>query len=256
MAKQRTKRSNGSRANYARSLRNSITKLNPVYLGRNNIVMLIVEAGFAIVLAMGIDPSAFAGLSNQPRWFYFVIATILLLTVWFSTLSEALSEAQGRARVDFLRSLEKDVRARKIVDGKEVIVPSRTLVPGDLVRVTAGETIPRDGVIKEGKAYIDESMMTGESVPAYKETGNHVIGGTKVATDTILVTIIAEAGKSYLDEMIALVENAKRPKSPNEISLTLLLIGLTAIFAMVIGAFLFLAEDACHGVDDFPEFLS
>jgi K+-transporting ATPase ATPase B chain len=249
MAKQRSKRSNGSGINYARSLRSSVTKLNPVYLGRDNIVMLIVEAGFVIVLAMGIDPSAFAGLSNQPRWFYFVIATILLLTVWFSTLSEALSEAQGRARVDFLRSLEKDVRARKIVDGKEAIVPSRTLVPGDLVRVTVGETIPRDGVIKEGKAYIDESMMTGESVPAYKETGNHVIGGTKVATDTILVTIIAEAGKSYLDEMIALVENAKRPKSPNEISLTILLIGLTAIFTMVIGAFLFLAEDVGYAMD-------
>jgi K+-transporting ATPase ATPase B chain len=238
-----------SRTNYARSVRDSITKLNPVYLARDNLVMFIVEAGFVIVLVMGLAPSAFAGLVNQQPWFYFVIAAILLLTVWFSTLSEALSEAQGRARVDFLRSLEKDVQARRIVDGRETVVPSRSLVPGDLVRVTAGETIPRDGVIKEGKAYIDESMMTGESVPSYKETGNHVIGGTKVATDTILVTIVAEAGKSYLDEMIALVENAKRPKSPNEISLTLLLIGLTAIFALVVGSFLFLAEDVGSAMD-------
>ncbi|HYM38837.1 MAG TPA: HAD-IC family P-type ATPase [Thermoplasmata archaeon] len=239
----------GSGADYARAVRNSITKLNPVYLARDNLVMFIVEVGFVIVLVMGILPSAFGGLVNQQPWFYFAIAGILLVTVWFSTLSEALSEAQGRARVDFLRSLEKDVQARRIVDGNESVVPSRSLLPGDLVRVSKGETIPRDGVIKEGKAYIDESMMTGESVPAFKETGNHVIGGTKVATDSILVTIVAEAGKSYLDEMIALVENAKRPKSPNEISLTVLLIGLTAIFILVVGTFLFLAQDVGTTMD-------
>ncbi len=239
----------GSRANYAQALGESVAKLNPLYLARDNLVMFIVEVGFLIVLLMGIVPGAFAGLVNQQSWFYFAIAGILLITVWFSTLSEALSEAQGRARVDFLRSLEKDVQARRIIDGKESTVASRSLVPGDLVRVNKGETIPRDGIIKEGKAYIDESMMTGESVPVYREAGGHVIGGTKVATDTILVTIVAEAGKSYLDQMIALVENAKRPKSPNEISLTLLLIGLTAIFILVVGSFLFLAEDVGSTMD-------
>src|SRR5205823_2606691 len=132
--------------------------------------------------------------------------------------------------------------ARKIVGHSEVIDPSRHLDPGDVVRVNAGEFIPRDGVIKEGKAYIDESMMTGESMPSYKESGGHVIGGTKVATDSILVTIVAEAGKSYLDQMISLVENAKRPKSASEVSLTILLIGLTAIFLVVCSAFLFLAD--------------
>src|SRR5437867_2829845 len=116
------------------------------------------------------------------------------------------------------------------------------LDPGDVVRASAGEFIPRDGVIKEGKAYIDESMMTGESIPSYKETGSHVIGGTKVATDSILITIVAEAGKSYLDQMISLVENAKRPKSASEVSLTILLVGLTAIFVVVCSAFLFLAD--------------
>src|SRR5205807_1422652 len=129
-----------------------------------------------------------------------------------------------------------------IVGHSEVIVPSRHLDPGDVVRVNAGEFSPRDGVIKEGKAYIDESMMTGESIPSYKESGGHVIGGTKVATDSILVTIVAEAGKSYLDQMISLVENAKRPKSASEVSLTILLIGLTAIFLVVCSAFLFLAD--------------
>ena len=249
MAKNPRNGSVGAHINYGLAVRESFTKLNPLYLVRDNLVMFIVEVGFVIVLIMGLAPSAFGGLVNQPTWFYFVIAAILFVTVWFSTLSEAVSEAQGRARVDFLRGLEKDVEARRILDGKETIVASRSLVPGDLVRVNADETIPRDGVIKEGKAYIDESLMTGESVPSYKETGNHVIGGTKVATDSILVTIVAEAGKSYLDEMIALVENAKRPKSPNEVSLTILLIGLTAIFVLVVGSFLFLAEDVGSVID-------
>ncbi len=238
----RTHAKNGPRPDYRRALLDSLVKLNPLYLGKDSPVMLVVEAGFALVLAMGLAPGAFAGLVNQARWFYFVIAGILLLTVWFSTLSEAVSEAQGRARVDALRTLEKDVPARKIVGHSEVIVPSRHLDPGDVVRVNAGEFIPRDGVIKEGKAYIDESMMTGESMPSYKESGGHVIGGTKVATDSILVTIVAEAGKSYLDQMISLVENAKRPKSASEVSLTILLVGLTAIFLVVCSAFLFLAD--------------
>src|SRR5205807_67532 len=213
----RTHAKNGPRPDYRQALLDSLVKLNPLYLGKDSPVMLVVEAGFALVLAMGLAPGAFAGLVNQARWFYFVLAGILLLTVWFSTLSEAVSEAQGRARVDALRTLEEDVPARKIVGHSEVIVPSRHLDPGDVVRVNAGEFIPRDGVIKEGKAYIDESMMTGESIPSYKESGGHVIGGTKVATDSILVTIVAEAGKSYLDQMISLVENAKRPKSANAV---------------------------------------
>src|SRR5437773_66754 len=238
----RTHAKNGPRPDYRRALLDSLVKLNPLYLGKDSPVMLVVEAGFALVLAMGLAPGAFAGLVNQARWFYFIIAGSLLLTVWFSTLSEAVSEAQGRARVDALRTLEKDVPARKIVGHSEVIVPSRHLDPGDVVRVNAGEFIPRDGVIKEGKAYIDESMMTGESIPSYKESGGHVIGGTKVATDSILVTIVAEAGKSYLDQMISLVENAKRPKSASEVSLTILLVGLTAIFLVVCSAFLFLAD--------------
>src|SRR6266480_3780512 len=176
---------NGPRPDYRQALLDSLVKLNPLYLWKDSPVMLVVEAGFALVLAMGLAPGAFAGLVNQSRWFYFVIAGILLLTVWFSTFSEAVSEAQGRARVDALRTLEKDVPARKIVGDSEVIVPSRFLDPGDVVRASAGEFIPRDGVIKEGKAYIDESMMTGESIPSYKETGSHVIGGTKVATESI-----------------------------------------------------------------------
>ena len=103
--------------------------------------------------------------------------------MWFATFSESLSEAQARARVDSLRNLEKEVSARKIVNDKEVTVPSKNLKPGDEVIVYAGEIIPRDGLVNKGKAFVDESMMTGESNPVFKEKDDHVIGGTKIASD-------------------------------------------------------------------------
>ena len=249
MAKSSKNGKNGFQASISWSLGQSVRRLSPVYLASDNPIMFIVETGFIIVLAMAFYPQGFGEFVHEPVWFYEAIAVILFVTVWFSTFSEALSEAQGRARVDFLRSLEKTVMAHRVVDGKETSVSSRSLVPGDVVRVSSDETIPRDGEIKEGKAYIDESMMTGESVPAFKKKGDHVIGGTKVATDKILVTIVAEAGKSYLDGMISLVENAKRPKSLNEISLNLLLFGLTAIFMLVVTSFLFLAYDVGISLD-------
>jgi K+-transporting ATPase ATPase B chain len=110
--------------------------------------------------------------------------------------SEALSEAQARARVDSLRNLEREVTARKIIgDKREVIVNSRNLKPGDEVLVYSGEIIPRDGLVMEGKAFVDESMMTGESNPVFKEKDDHAIGGTGVASDRLRIEITAEAGK-------------------------------------------------------------
>jgi K+-transporting ATPase ATPase B chain len=160
-----------------------------------------------------------------------------------------LSEGQARARVDSLRSLEKEVSARKIVHGKEVIVTSTSLKPGDEVIVYSGEIIPRDGLVNEGKAFVDESMMTGESNPVFKEKGHHVIGGTKVASDKMLIEITAEAGRSFLDQMISLTQNATRPKTQNEIALTILLAGLSLIFITVIGTLLFLAYSLGYAVD-------
>ena len=176
-------------------------------------------------------------------------AIILILTVWFATFSEALSEGQARARVDSLRSLEKEVSARKIVHGKEVTVTSTSLKPGDEVIVYSGEIIPRDGLVNEGKAFVDESMMTGESNPVFKEKGDHVIGGTKVASDKMVIEITAEAGRSFLDQMISLTQNATRPKTQNEIALTILLAGLSMIFITVIGTLLFLAYSLGYAVD-------
>ena len=232
-----------------RVLINSFTKLNPWYLAKQNPVMFTVEAGFIVVFIIAIFPGISTEFVSQNQIFYFEAAIILILTVWFATFSESLSEAQARARVDSLRALEKEVSARKILHGRAVIVTSTSLKPGDEVVVYVGEIIPRDGLVNEGKAFVDESMMTGESNPVFKEKGDHVIGGTKVASDKVVIEITAEVGKSFLDEMVGLIQNATRPKSKNEIALTILLAGLSIIFVTVIGTLLFLAYSLGYKVD-------
>ena len=218
----------------------SIKKLNPRYLAKNNPVMFTVELGFFIVLLIAIFPTISETFVNQSQIFYIETAIILILTVWFATFSESLSESQAKARVDSLRNLEKEVSAHILVHGKEVVVSSASLKPGDEVRVYAGEIIPRDGLVIQGKTFVDESMMTGETNPSFKEKDDHVIGGTRVTTDSIIVEITAEAGKSFLDQMVGMVKNATRPKTQNEIALTILLAGLSIIFITVIGTLLFL----------------
>ena len=222
----------------------SITKLDPRYLAKNNPVMFTVEVGFIVVLVISLLPANISiEFVNQSNALYFRTAIILIITVWFATFSEALSEAQARARVDSLRSLEKEVSAHKIInDEREVTVTSTSLKPGDEVMVYAGEIIPRDGLVNDGKAFIDESMMTGESNPVFKEEGDHVIGGTRVASDKLVVEITSEAGRSFLDQMIGLIQNSTRPKTKNEIALSMLLAGLSLIFIMVIGTLLFFTD--------------
>ncbi|HJT09460.1 MAG TPA: HAD-IC family P-type ATPase [Candidatus Nitrosotalea sp.] len=223
----------------ARILQDSMIKLDPRYLAKKSPVMFAVEVGFFLVFGIALLQNPSSEFVNENSTFYFESAIILIVTVWFATYSESLSEAQARAKVDSLRNLEKEVQAKKIVDGKEVAVASTALKMGDRVRVYAGEIIPRDGIIVDGKAFIDESMMTGESNPVFKEKDNPVLGGTKVANDNIVVEITAEAGKSFLDEMVGLIESATRPKTKNEIALTILLAGLSLIFIVVVGTMLF-----------------
>jgi len=239
-----------------RILSDSLTKLDPRYLAKNNPVMFTVEVGFVVVLAIALFPNISSEFVNESQVFYLESAIILILTVWFATFSESLSEAQARARVDALRSLEKEVSAHKLLNGggsngsrKQVTVKSTTLNPGDEVMVYAGEIIPRDGLVNEGKAFVDESMMTGESNPVFKDKGDHVIGGTKVASDKIIVEITSEAGRSFLDQMVGLIQNATRPKTKNEIALTILLAGLSLIFITVIGTLLFFAYFLGYRVD-------
>jgi K+-transporting ATPase ATPase B chain len=227
----------------------SLLKLDPRYLARNSPVMFTVELGFLVVLFVAMFPGISETFVRQNQIFYVEAAIILILTVWFATFSESLSEAQARARVDSLKRLEKEVTARKIERGKEVVIKSSQLKPGDEVKVYAGEIIPRDGLVISGKTFIDESMMTGESNPVFKEKDDHVLGGTIVTSDSIIVEITAEAGKSYLDEMVALIQNATRPKTQNEIALTILLAGLSIIFITVIGTLLFSAYFLGYNTD-------
>ena len=244
-----------------RIVSDSIIKLDPRYLAKNNPVMFTVEIGFIVVLFIGLFPNISAEFVNGTQIFYIEIAIILIITVWFATFSESLSEAQARARVDSLRSLEKEVSAHKLINGnagggggsvrgrKETTVKSTTLNPGDEVMVYAGEIIPRDGLVNEGKAFVDESMMTGESNPVFKERGDHVIGGTRVASDKLVVEITSEVGRSFLDQMVGMIQNATRPKTKNEIALTIFLAGLSLIFIIVVGTLLFFAYFLGHDVD-------
>ena len=227
----------------------SIAKLDPRYLAKNNLVMLIVEIGFAIVLTTALFPLIPAEFIRRESSFYLQLAIILIATVWFATFSEAVAEYQAKARVDFLRTLEREVLARKIVDGKEVIVKSSMLKPGDEVTVYSGEIIPLDGLVSKGVAFVDQSMITGESNPVVKEKNSHVMGGTRVATDKLVIEITAEAGKSFLDQMVGLIESATRPKTKNEIALMTLLSGLSVIFITVVGSLLFFAHFLGYNVD-------
>ncbi len=234
-----------SNINWKQVMVGSLTKLKPYYLAKNNAVMFTVEVGFLLVFAIGLAlPTIPKEFANQTSIFYYEVAVILIVTVWFSTFSEALSEAEAKARVDSLRSLEREVSARKLVgDGKkEVMVASTSLKPGDEVLCYVGEIIPRDGLVCEGKAFVDESMMTGESNPVFKDKDDHVIGGTRIASDKLRIEITAEAGRSFLDQMVSLIESATRPKTQNEIALTILLAGLSLIFIMVVGSLLFFAN--------------
>ncbi len=227
----------------------STLKLDPRYLAKNNPVMFTVELGFFVVFFISLFPNISKTFVLQNQIFYFETSLILILTVWFATFSESLSEAQAKARVDSLKQLEKEVIARKIKHGKEIILKSSDLKLGDEVKVIAGEIIPRDGLVISGKTFVDESMLTGESNPVFKEKDDHLMGGTRVTTDSILIEITAEAGKSYLDEMMGLIKNATRPKTQNEIALTILLAGLSLIFITVIGSLLFSAYFLGYNTD-------
>ncbi|HEY6537161.1 MAG TPA: HAD-IC family P-type ATPase [Candidatus Nitrosocosmicus sp.] len=227
----------------------SIVKLEPKYLAKNNPVMFTVELGFFVVFFISLFPNISKTFVLQNQLFYAETSIILILTVWFATFSESLSEAQAKARVDSLRQLEREVIARKIEHGKEIILKSSQLKLGDEVRVIAGETIPRDGLVISGKTFVDESMLTGESNPVFKEKGDRVMNGTRITSDEIIIEITAEIGKSYLDEMMGLIKNASRPKTKNEIALTILLAGLSLIFIIVIGTLLFSAYYLGYNTD-------
>jgi len=173
--------------------------------------------------------------------FGIAVTLILFVTVLFANFAEAIAEARGRGQAASLRAARRDLVARRL-NGRtrasgEARVAAATLKPGDLVIVSAGEFVPADGEIVEGVATINEAAVTGESAPVLREAGTDrsgVIGGTKVLSDEIVVQVSAEAGHSFLDRMIALVEGANRQKTPNEVALTMLLAAMTLTFLIVV----------------------
>lgn len=219
------------------ALRQSFAKLAPRTQLRNP-VMLVVYIG--AILTTVLYFLSFAGLRDESAGYTLAIALILWFTVLFANFAEAIAEGRGRAQASTLRKARKEVSARRLAaaDNTEVFteVLSAALKRGDVVYVKAGEQIPMDGEVIDGAASVDESAITGESAPVIRESGGDrsaVTGGTTVLSDWLILRVTAEAGESFLDKMIAMVEGASRKKTPNEIALEILLVTLTIIFLVV-----------------------
>ncbi|MCU0473068.1 MAG: potassium-transporting ATPase subunit KdpB [Bacteroidales bacterium] len=214
------------------AVKDSVIKLNPVLLIKNPVIFIVAIGSLLTTIVV------FAGIfQGNLSSFNLQIAIWLWFTVLFANFSEAIAEGRGKAQADNLRKNRTQTIARKIVGKQEVPVIATELRKGDKVLCKAGEAIPSDGEVIEGIASVDESAITGESAPVIRESGGDrsaVTGGTKVISDWILINIIAEPGNTFIDRMIALVEGAKRHKTPNEIALSILLSGLSIIFLLVV----------------------
>lgn len=210
-------------------------KLSPRYMIKNP-VMFVVEIGFFITLLLTFVPNIFGGDSS--RVYNGLVAAILFVTVLFANFAESVAEGRGKAQADSLKKTKKDTKAHLLLkNGEEKEINASDLKKGDIVIVRINEIIPNDGEVIEGVASVDESAITGESAPVTREAGgdfSSVTGGTTVVSDWLKIRITSEPGKSFLDKMISLVEGASRQKTPNEIALNTLLVGLTIIFLIVV----------------------
>ncbi len=234
-------------------LADSLVRLSPTRL-ISNPVMLIVEITFFIVAAMAVYPQGFIPVASvSERLYYVEIAVILLITVWFSTLSDSLAEQQAKNTASSLRKLETEVPSKKVVrDGWSqsiVQTSSKDLRKGDLILLEKGDLVGLDSEVLEGIAMVDESLLTGESAPVKKATGDVLIGGSRVVSDTLTARVTANPGETYVDQMIKMVESSKRPKTPNEQAVTMVLLGLTAIFTIIIASLLGLSITLNLGAD-------
>lgn len=216
-----------------RAVLDAVRKLDPRQQVKNP-VMFVVAVGALLVSLLLLRDVA---VGNRGEFgFNLQIVLWLWFTVLFANFAEAMAEGRGKAQADALRRTRTQMMARRLLNGKEERVSATQLRVGDLVVCEAGDPIPSDGEVVEGIASVDESAITGESAPVIRESGGDrsaVTGGTRVLSDRIVVRITSEQGSTFLDRMIALVEGAKRQKTPNEIALTILLSGLTIIFLLV-----------------------
>src|SRR5579862_3514948 len=221
-----------------RAIGESIKKLDPRHQIRNP-VMFVVEVGSVLTTLLFVQ--AIVGHGEAPPGFILGVSAWLWFTVLFANFAEAMAEGRGKAQADALRKARKDIQAKKLAEARRnaavKLVASSELRKDDVVLVEAGDYIPSDGEIVEGVASVDESAITGESAPVIRESGGDrsaVTGGTRVLSDWIIVRISADPGETFLDRMIALVEGAKRQRTPNEIALNILIAALTIIFVLVV----------------------
>src|SRR3984885_8247987 len=206
-------------------------------------VMFVVYIGSILTTALWFQ--ALAGRGEAPGWFIFNVAIWLWFTVLFANFAEALAEGRSKAQAANPRGLKQAVVAKKLASAtdrsRHSPVRADQLRKGDVVLVEAGDYMPGDGEVIEGAASVDESAITGESAPVIRESGGDfsaVTGGTRVLSDWIIVRITANPGESFIDRMIAMVESAKRQKTPNEIALTILLVALTLVFLFAVATLL------------------
>ena len=217
------------------AIKQAFVKLNPLVLWRN-IIMFVVEIGAAATLIIAAK-HFFAGI---PYNFDLYISIWLWVTVLFANFAESLAEGKGKAQAESLKQGRSDVYAQRVVPDSESeveSVPALMLKKGDIVIIADGMMIPSDGEIIEGVALIDESAITGESAPVVREAGGDktgVTGGTKVLSGTIKVEIRTNAGETFIDQMIGMIESVKRQKTPNEVTLEIFLISSMILFIVVI----------------------
>ncbi|MGC1454058.1 MAG: potassium-transporting ATPase subunit KdpB [Nitrospirota bacterium] len=221
-----------------KALWDSFRKLNPVHQIKNP-VMFVVEVG-SILTTILFFHAALTGKGEASPTFILQISVWLWITVLFANFAESMAEGRGKAQAESLRQTRREVSAKKLAkpspDAAVTMIASSQLKKGDVVLVEAGDTIPMDGEIIEGVASVNESAVTGESAPVIRESGGDrsaVTGGTTVLSDWLVVRITTSPGETFLDRMIAMVEGAKRQKTPNEIALDILLAGMTIIFLLV-----------------------
>ena len=213
-------------------------KLNPAIQWRNP-VMFVVYVGSILTSMLWLQ--ALIGHGGSPAGFILAVALWLWFTVLFANFAEALAEGRSKAQAAALRGLKQESQAKKLKEPQSTatwdIVSATDLRKGDVFIVHASETIPADGEVIEGVASVDESAITGESAPVIREAGGDfsaVTGGTRILSDWLVVRVTVNPGETFIDRMIAMVENAKRQKTPNEIALTILLVALTIVFLGVI----------------------
>ncbi len=214
----------------------SFRKLSPRQQMKNP-VMFVVWVGSILTTLLFIQ--ALTGQGEAPSGFILAITLWLWFTVLFANFAEAMAEGRSRAQAAAMRSAKRDIQAKKLTrpnyGEKFALVPGSGLRKDDVVLVEAGDFIPGDGTVIEGVASVDESAITGESAPVIRESGGDfsaVTGGTRVLSDWLVVRITTNPGETFLDRMIAMVEGAKRQKTPNEIALTILLVAMTLIFLL------------------------